>query len=477
MNPKDWMAILACFASHGLFAKPTDAYLEVDVAIIGGGATGAYAAIRLREDYDKSVLVIDKANRLGGHVHAYKPGPNERPINYGVQAYLNRNTTASFFERFNVSLIDPEISDYIELLFLTKNVDFSTGLTVDVDYGPLDAVGVPVALLRYLELAVKYQPWFENGYFQTGDVPEDLLLPFGEFLEKYDLGGSLGILRNLLWLSDALNTPTWFVMAVVGQPQIAAFGLGLAGPSFKWPETYSSETLFDRVLDTLGDDVLLESTVAQSYRTSGGVELVVQTPFGEKKVKAKKLLIAATPSPENVGNWDLDENEQDIFSKFSWESLYVGVIGKTGLPSRVTGIRNAADNAADFYLPHGDFVDAFDRAGSLINGAQDLWTTRVIGQSGLSSEEARSLIQRTFNQIDSAGTYSIEQPELLAFVSHGATVPKVSPEALKAGFYEQLYALQGQRSTFWTGLAWAPDYTPILWDFTEKLFPQILQDL
>lgn len=38
--------------------------IDVDVAIIGGGATGAYAAVRLRDDYQKKVLVIEKANRL-----------------------------------------------------------------------------------------------------------------------------------------------------------------------------------------------------------------------------------------------------------------------------------------------------------------------------------------------------------------------------------------------------------------------------
>lgn len=31
-----------------------------DVAILGGGASGTYAAVRLREDYGKSVLVIEQ---------------------------------------------------------------------------------------------------------------------------------------------------------------------------------------------------------------------------------------------------------------------------------------------------------------------------------------------------------------------------------------------------------------------------------
>lgn len=207
---------------------------------------------------------------------------------------------------------------------MTDNVDFNTGANVDVDYGPFDVAGIPIALLKYLDIVSDYQPWFENGYFQAGEMPEDLTLPFGEFLKKYDLGASLGILRNLLWLSDALNTPTFHVLAVVGQPQIQAFGLGLAGPSFKWPETYSSETLYDNVLAHLGQDVLLESTIASSQRTDTGVTVNIQTPSGLKTVNAKKLLISATPSPDNVGPWDLDDTEAALFGKFSWETLYVG---------------------------------------------------------------------------------------------------------------------------------------------------------
>lgn len=317
-----------------------------------------------------------------------------------------------------------------------------------------------------------YRPWFENGYFQTGEVPEDLLLTFGEFLEKYDLGDSLGILRNLLWLSDPLNTPTWHVMSVVGEPQIKAFGLGLLGPSFKWPASYSSETLFDNVLTVMKEDVLLESTVVSSQRSDTGVNLTVQTPDGQRTVQAKRLLVAATPSPDNTAPWDLDATETDLFSKFSWESLFVGVISNTSLPEDVTGIRNAPDNSSSYYLPEGSFCDAIQR-----NDGRDLFETRVIGTAGLSEDDAKALITQSMNNIAKAGTYQTSSVSLVAFASHGQTVPKVSPAELKDGFFNKLYALQGQRNTFWTGLTWAPDYTPILWDFTEKLLPQIVEGI
>jgi heterodisulfide reductase subunit A-like polyferredoxin len=35
-----------------------------DVVIIGGGASGSHAAVRIREDFGKRVLIIEKKDRL-----------------------------------------------------------------------------------------------------------------------------------------------------------------------------------------------------------------------------------------------------------------------------------------------------------------------------------------------------------------------------------------------------------------------------
>jgi hypothetical protein len=44
---------------------------------------------------------------------------------------------------------------------------------------------------------------------------------------------------------------------------------------------------------------------------------------------------------------------------------------------------------------------------------------------------------------------------------------------IEAGFYTKLYALQGQRSTFYTGAAWNAQDSSMLWVFTEALLPAI----
>lgn len=74
-----------------------------------------------------------------------------------MQAYLNRDTTADFFDRFGPELINPDLGSYLDLIIKTENIDFNTGLPVDVDYGPVDIFGVPIALLRYRDKAADYQ--------------------------------------------------------------------------------------------------------------------------------------------------------------------------------------------------------------------------------------------------------------------------------------------------------------------------------
>ena len=41
--------------------------VAVDVAVVGGGASGSYAAVRLKEDYKKKVVLIEKEQRLAGY--------------------------------------------------------------------------------------------------------------------------------------------------------------------------------------------------------------------------------------------------------------------------------------------------------------------------------------------------------------------------------------------------------------------------
>lgn len=66
----------------------SDDIITRDVAIIGGGATGTYSAINLR-NLGKSVVVVEREAELGGHTNTYIDPSTGAPVNYGVQAIWN----------------------------------------------------------------------------------------------------------------------------------------------------------------------------------------------------------------------------------------------------------------------------------------------------------------------------------------------------------------------------------------------------
>lgn len=62
--------------------------------------------------------------------------------------------------------------------------------------------------------------------------------------------------------------------------------------------------------------------------------------------------------------------------------------------------------------------------------------------------------------------------------NHGPMDMRTTAENLQAGFIQKLYALQGYRSTFWTGAAFANQLSNYLWAYNlEYLNPLVLSSL
>lgn len=62
-----------CLAA-GVTAVKLPRVLSKDVVIIGGGASGSYAAVRLRDDYGKSIVLVEKQDKLvsGSHLRSHR---------------------------------------------------------------------------------------------------------------------------------------------------------------------------------------------------------------------------------------------------------------------------------------------------------------------------------------------------------------------------------------------------------------------
>jgi len=175
-----------------------DRILTRDFAIIGGGSTGTYSAIRLK-DLGNTVVVIEGKDRLGGHTETYHDPKTGGNIDYGVEVFHDLDIVRTYFARLNVSLITSSFASTG-----SQYMDFQTGKLVP-DYSPANPTA---ALGIYAEQLAKY-PYVELGFDLPYPVPDDLLMLFGDFVLKYGLQDLVGFLGGFAQgLGDILKQPT-----------------------------------------------------------------------------------------------------------------------------------------------------------------------------------------------------------------------------------------------------------------------------
>ena len=85
------------------YARPCEV-IERDVCVLGGGSSGTFTAVRLR-DSGKSVVVLERKDRLGGHCETYTDPATGVPVDYGVVVFHNIPVVTSYFARFGVPLV------------------------------------------------------------------------------------------------------------------------------------------------------------------------------------------------------------------------------------------------------------------------------------------------------------------------------------------------------------------------------------
>jgi hypothetical protein len=150
-----------------------------DVAIIGGGSAGTYSAVRLG-DFNKSVVLVEIKGRLGGHTETYIDPATQIPVDYGVEIFHNLSVVTNYFVRFNVPLAKDNFPSVP-----TQWVDFGNGQNIST-YTFVNTTAFARALILYVAQLQNY-PDLDKGFFLPNPVPEDLLMPFGDFVTKYSL--------------------------------------------------------------------------------------------------------------------------------------------------------------------------------------------------------------------------------------------------------------------------------------------------
>jgi len=249
----------------------------------------------------------------------------------------------------------------------------------------------------------------------------------------------------------------------------------LQSGGFFIPSSHNNSQLYAAVQASLADSLVLGSKICVSSRDNTGVTLVTKGPNNTKKlIKAKRLLVTIPPTRDNMYPFDLNANEKTLFSKWQWQNIFAGVLANHGLPDGLDIVNTSPDaSPAAYNLPKTPFVWQY-----VFSGVPGLYKTQVVGGPDLNMHRAKELVRSGVDAIGAGGSLGpTKHLDFAAFADHSVSQLRPSAADLAAGFYQQLYGLQGKRSTFYTGAAWATDYTTHLWVFTETVLPGLLAGL
>lgn len=445
------LALLGLLA-HAPFVYCEPAAIVRDVAIIGGGASGTFAAIRLRNE-GKSTILIEKENILGGHTNTYQDPVTKVTVDYGVEVFHNQEVVKEYFNTLNVSwAIAPDFGSGGTPVYLDSNT---------AQQIPYTSPDPRAALYAYATRLAQYAQ-LEYGFFLPEPVPEDLLIPFGAFLDKYpDIkNAALTIFGFGQGLGDFLEQPTLYVFKNFGLDIIQDISTG-----FLVTTSQNNYEIYDHAAKILGSDVLLSSTVVSTKHRgqNGGVQLVVQTPSGRRIVKAKTLLISIPPKLDNLRAFDLDDRETDLFKEFQNTGYYTSLVKNTGLPAGFSSLSVGADTP--YNIPNLPGVYTVD--STAIDGVFDI---KYGSPHSLPDDFVRREILSYVKKLQAKGFAKkvAGEPEFVRFNSHTPFELTVSQDLISGGFYERLYGLQGYRGTWYTGAAFHTQDSSMLWNYTDS---------
>ena len=453
---------LHCLGS--VFAVPSadpadygsDRIISRDVCVIGGGSAGTYAAVRLQQ-MGKSIVVVEKQGELGGHTNTYEDPETGQTYDYGVQIFTNRSVVRDYFDLLDVPLEGVDVTS----AGISNPIDFSTGERVEVE-----AEDPTAGLQRYIEQLARY-PFIAVGFDLPEEIPEDLLLPFGEFATKYDLGAAAVqiIVQVVQGVGKPLDLLTIYVMKYFNLEvaQGAATGFVRSANS-------NNSALYANARARFGADVLLDSQVIATRRSRGGADrgfnfVVVRTPSGIRLIKARKLVVAFPQKIEHFRGFDLDRRERDVFSKFESSVYYTTLLENTNLPEGTVLIATGADE--QFNVPVIPGPNSVSPTG--ITGLFNLFYT---SERPLPIDEVKETISEDILRLQNAG-FDTTRPDFVEFEAHSPFQLVVSAEEIRNGFYGRFNGLQGYRDTFYTGAALSAHSSGVIWEFTEALLQEI----
>ncbi|KAI8632685.1 hypothetical protein F5Y19DRAFT_491332 [Xylariaceae sp. FL1651] len=441
-----------------------DSTIYRDVAIIGGGASGTHATIALN-DAGLSTITIEASSGLGGPTQVYTDPNTNTTIDFGSQAFQNIPATQRYMKRLNLKT-DDNFVPWGAFFNQSKYFNFNEGKEI-VGFEPLDNIWTQQ---NYNDSLQPY-PELQWGKELKSPVPEELYLPFGEFVKKHGLENIIFGLNNVYTGDNILEQPTLNVISDSGLAEIRNW---LPGGALR--VVTGNGQVYRKAVDVIGpNNILFESTVTKAVRGNHGASLWVKTPKGTKHIIAKRLLVTIPTIAEDMEPFGIDAHERKIFSSFSAKSLWIGIFRIPNLPDAVSYVNADAGRPYNLTPVYGDYR-------ILPTAIDGLYTTYFNGNTTTSDEEAIASALNSVSYMVKGlkGVSQLaksEKPEVVITKRVYRWTPGMHADAIKRGMWDKMYALQGTKSTWYTGATFMPG-SHQLWNYTDTvLVPEILSSI
>lgn len=458
----------AGFAAAGLSSRTAFAKtraIERDVCVIGGGASGTYTAVAVK-DAGRSVVVLEGKQRLGGHTETYVDPATGIPTDIGVVVLHNLPVVTDYFARLGTPIIPLPPGAFAGT---NVNFDFRTGKQQNFNEPtPLETSAALQTYFGYLQQLKATYFDLDSSFDLPNPVPRDLTMKFRDFVSKYSLGP---LVRTAFQFGqgqgDMLNMPAVYALKLFSS-QVVASIFGIDGGFLACPT--GNSTLYQNATSFLGDDVVFGADVLHVDRDKNGVTVQVDTPQGRYIVKAKKLVFTAPPTLDNLCGFELDRTEESLFRSFDKNAYYTGLLKLEGVPAGLS-ITNSNEHTA-FNLPQLPGIYGINP--TLMPG---IWNVKFGSTVPLNDFDVKATIVSQIRRL-SDPTYFPTPPrvrEILIFKGHVPFELNVPADDIARGFYGSLNDLQGRNRTYYSGAAFQCHNSSLIWRYTkDTVLPLVL---
>ena len=430
------------------------------------------AAAAFLKDNNYSVLVFEKEANIGGHCNTfYFTPPDGGKVNWvdlGVREFQNTffdnqagygNWTldsVAFVKRFAKSGVVPlEIAAGIP----TYGMDLNHNIYLGSNPLPQPQPGPEFALaFEALYAYVSQFPWLNTADIPE-EVPEELLIPFSDFIVKYNLSalndvvftpvlfnGGLGYYSKLTTIYALLNlSPSILALFNPTTTSLAGFN-----PAEGCADLYAG------IEEYIGKENVIRNANTHRVDRSRNGEVKLRVSIDGAKavsVSCNHLIIAFPETLESLHFMDLDFAEYEVFKHVLTRSYYDFAVDVTG-PLENTTFSFANVNAVDEgAFPSSPAVLSFERMipyGPLAGVA--------FAEPSVCPYEVESVIRAQIKEIPD----SLFTADVVALNRH-VFQPHFTAEAIRSGVYNSLAALQGFKNTYWLSALVGYADSTVLW--------------